>query len=104
VEHFPTTQFKPATFPTRPGLRSAPLTRESRERTGEQPFVKLNCSLCRCLYLLDVEEHWHREPPEMETIGRKFLGVSADAMLCSRCLHEVETAGAERIYWSHACW
>jgi len=95
---------EPATFPRTLGRRGSGTAIQGEKHTAEPAFVKLSCTQCRAVFLLDVEEHWTRLPAEMETLGRKFLGISPDAVLCSRCLHEVETAGAERIYWSVACW
>ena len=90
------------TLPKKTGRRDKTLAPISQEHKGEPAFVKLGCSQCRAVFILDMEEQWNRVPAEMEIIGRRFLGVSQDAALCSRCLHEVETAGAERIYWSQA--
>lgn len=61
-------------------------------------FIKLGCSQCSTRFVLDGEE-WDRLPREMEVTGRDFLGISKDAVLCPTCLHEVERAGAQQIYW-----
>ncbi len=87
----------------RPAPRGASPGSHASDLAHELAFVKLDCSVCRGKLILDVEEHWNRELEDAETVGRRFLGLSQDAVLCPRCLHEVETAGAERIYWSLAC-
>lgn len=97
-----TTNPEHARSPRKPRPQGAPLSSQARERAGDLAFVKLDCSQCGDRFLLDVEEHLSRSPAEMEAVGRKFLGVPADAVLCPRCLHDVETAGAERIYWARA--
>jgi len=104
VATIPMTKPEAPTLPRKNGLRGQSPSTTSHVHAGEPAFVKLGCSQCRAVFILDMEEQWNRVPAEMETIGRRFLGVSQDAALCSRCLHEVETAGAERIYWSHAAW
>lgn len=104
MDTFPIRKSEPLTFPKKGGRRGETSAAASLESAGEPAFVKLGCSQCRSVFVLDMEEHWNRVPAEMEIVGRRFLGVSPDAVLCSRCLHEVETAGAERIYWSQATW
>ena len=98
----PTRTRQPVPAPAASPSHVAPWRTVEQTAAAEPSFVKLGCSLCRASFLLDVEEHWIRRPEEMEEVGRKFLGVGPDAALCPRCLHEVETAGAERIYWSVA--
>lgn len=88
------------TTPRRPPTPTA--FSEPRPRDAAPEFLRAECSLCDAPFVLDVEEHCGREPAEMEVIGRQFLSVSRDALLCQRCLHEVETAGAERMYWARA--
>lgn len=81
---------------------ASPLRPTATTPSVEPSFIKLDCFQCSARFVMDVEEQWAREPLEMEVVGRQFLGVPPDEVLCPRCLHEVETAGAERMYWARA--
>ncbi|MDF1553932.1 MAG: hypothetical protein P1P84_12760 [Deferrisomatales bacterium] len=67
--------------------------------TGEVAFARLHCSMCHKRFVLDLDGEWDAPPPDIEVEGRAFLGIDADAALCHRCLHSVQVAGAERMYW-----
>ena len=82
--------------------RAAAVLPRAEARTEEPSLLKIDCFLCSASFVLDVEGHCGKEPPEMEVVGRQFLGVPPDDVLCPRCLDEVETAGAERMYWARA--
>jgi len=88
--------------PRKPTKRAAAALLRAESRTEEPSFLKLDCFLCSTSFVLDVEDHCGKEPAEMELVGRQFLGVPPDDVLCPRCLDEVETAGAERMYWARA--
>ncbi len=88
--------------PRKPAKGAAAGLPRSEARTEEPSFLKRDCFLCSASFVLDVEGHCGKEPPEMEVVGRQFLGVPPDDVLCPRCLDEVETAGAERMYWARA--
>lgn len=88
-------------FAPRPEPDGAPVAQVGAS-IADVSFLKLDCYLCRGTFVLDVDEHWSQDPEEMERIGRRFLSVPPDASLCPRCFHEVELAGAERMYWARA--
>jgi hypothetical protein len=62
-------------------------------------YVKVECSRCSGPFPFDEEEHRSTPCEEMESMGRQFLGLRVDAILCPSCLQEVKLAGAERMYW-----
>lgn len=78
---------------------SAPRHPATSSESGAAEVVRLTCFLCEETFVLDLEEGWGTVPEDIEREGREFLDIRADAVLCSRCLHSVKVAGAERIYW-----
>ena len=77
---------------------SGTVTGTTHTRAPEK-FLKLTCSMCSNPFVLDLEEDWGAPPEEIELEGRDFLGIHEDDVLCPRCTHSVEVAGAERVYW-----
>ena len=74
-------------------------TQAARPLEKANGLTRLGCTLCEESFIIDMEEHWGTRPEEMEILGREFLGVRNDDVLCAHCLHLVELTGAQRIYW-----
>jgi hypothetical protein len=82
-----------------------PTRTNSKSARGEQndnlsAIFESTCAECARPFLL-LEDEGERDPEleHMERAGREFIGIADGALLCPRCLDEVERAGAERTYW-----